>query len=97
MVTSPDEFKGGFLDAFTSQHVFQAGPLPYADLKDPQTLNKYAYVRDNPLRYVDPDGHENRRERAEWRGSITKLRKGHRSGGEQLHGSQIVRLKTIPM
>jgi len=23
---------------------------------DPQTLNKYAYVRNNPLRYVDPDG-----------------------------------------
>jgi RHS repeat-associated protein len=55
--TSPDEFKGGFLDAFTGQHAFQPGPLPYADLIDPQTLNKYAYVRSNPLRYVDPDGH----------------------------------------
>ena len=55
--TSPDEFKGGFLDAFTGQAAFQAGPLPYADIGDPQTLNKYAYVRNNPLRYTDPNGH----------------------------------------
>ncbi|MGE5110967.1 MAG: RHS repeat domain-containing protein [Acidobacteriaceae bacterium] len=26
------------------------------ELQDPQTLNKYAYVTNNPLRYVDPDG-----------------------------------------
>lgn len=26
------------------------------DIKDPQTLNKYSYVRNNPLRYVDPTG-----------------------------------------
>jgi len=37
--------------------VGQPGPLPYADIRDPQTINKYAYVRNNPLRYVDPDGH----------------------------------------
>jgi RHS repeat-associated protein len=55
--TSPDEFKGGFLDAFSGQAAFQPGPLPYADMTDPQTLNKYAYVRNNPLRYTDPDGH----------------------------------------
>ena len=56
--TSPDEFKGGIVDPFTGQQVGQPGPLPYADIADPQTLNKYAYVRNNPLRYVDPDGHE---------------------------------------
>ena len=55
--TSPDEFKGGFLDAFTGQAEFQPGPLPYADLSDPQTLNKYTYVRNNPLQYTDPNGH----------------------------------------
>ena len=55
--TSPDEFKGGFLDAYTGNAAFQAGPLPYADIGDPQTLNKYAYVRNNPLRFTDPDGH----------------------------------------
>jgi len=27
-------------------------------LADPQSLNKYAYARNNPLIYVDPDGHD---------------------------------------
>jgi RHS repeat-associated protein len=31
--------------------------IPYADLTDPQTLNLYSYVRNNPLRRADPDGH----------------------------------------
>ncbi len=26
------------------------------DLQDPQSLNKYSYVQNNPLKYVDPDG-----------------------------------------
>jgi RHS repeat-associated protein len=55
--TSPDEFPGGIVDPITGQQVGQPGPLPYADITDPQTVNKYAYVRNNPLRYVDPDGH----------------------------------------
>jgi RHS repeat-associated protein len=54
--TSPDEFKGGF-DDLNGQAAFAAGPIPYADISDPQTLNKYVYVRNNPLRYVDPNGH----------------------------------------
>ncbi len=28
------------------------------DFYDPQQLNRYAYVRNNPLKYTDPDGHE---------------------------------------
>jgi len=32
-------------------------PVPYAKLDDPQTLNLYGYVRNNPLSMADPDGH----------------------------------------
>jgi RHS repeat-associated protein len=32
-------------------------PVPFADPHDPQTLNQYAYVRNNPLSKNDPDGH----------------------------------------
>jgi hypothetical protein len=31
--------------------------LPYADITYPQSLNKYTYVTNNPLRYIDPEGH----------------------------------------
>ena len=32
-------------------------PVPYADLDDPQTLNLYAYARNNPMSNRDVDGH----------------------------------------
>lgn len=35
----------------------QEEPVPYAKLDDPQSLNLYAYVRNNPLTRVDADGH----------------------------------------
>jgi len=31
--------------------------IPYVDLTNPQTLNLYQYMRNNPLSGVDPDGH----------------------------------------
>jgi len=33
-------------------------PVPYAKLDDPQTLNLYDYVRNNPMTGVDADGHD---------------------------------------
>jgi RHS repeat-associated protein len=55
--TSPDESKGGTMEPLTGNDAGINTALPYADSSDPQTLNKYAYVRNNPLRYADPTGH----------------------------------------
>lgn len=33
-------------------------PIPYASVDDPQSLNLYAYVRNNPLAHRDEDGHQ---------------------------------------
>ena len=35
----------------------KAEPVPYATLDNPQSLNLYAYVLNNPLTRTDPDGH----------------------------------------
>src|SRR5271157_3205764 len=35
----------------------QEEPVPYAQLDDPQSLNLYSYVRNNPMTRFDPDGH----------------------------------------
>jgi RHS repeat-associated protein len=35
----------------------QAQPVPYASLEEPQTLNLFAYVKNNPISLVDPNGH----------------------------------------
>ena len=32
-------------------------PVPYSTLEDPQTLNLYSYVRNNPMARADADGH----------------------------------------
>jgi RHS repeat-associated protein len=32
-------------------------PVPYAEFTDPQSLNLYVYVRNNPIGRTDPDGH----------------------------------------
>jgi RHS repeat-associated protein len=53
----PDEFAGGPVDAFSSNDPLPDSPLPYADITNPQSLNKYTYTYNNPLTYVDPDGH----------------------------------------
>ncbi|HEX9764675.1 MAG TPA: RHS repeat-associated core domain-containing protein, partial [Candidatus Acidoferrales bacterium] len=54
----PDEFTGGPVDAFSANDPLPPGPLPYAEITNPQSLNKYTYVWNNPLAYVDPNGHE---------------------------------------
>jgi RHS repeat-associated protein len=55
--TSPDEFIGGPDELFSFAEVASANPTFYADLGNPQSLNKYPYTYNNPLRYTDRDGH----------------------------------------
>jgi len=53
----PDEFAGGPTDLFDTDEPASSA-LPYADINDPQSLNKYVYTYNNPLRYVDQNGHD---------------------------------------
>jgi RHS repeat-associated protein len=55
--TSPDEFAGGPVELFTFADAASANPTFYADLTNPQSLNKYQYTYNNPLSYTDSDGH----------------------------------------
>ncbi len=52
----PDEFRGGPIDLFESDEPASQA-VPYANIWNPQSLNKYAYTYNNPLRYIDPNGH----------------------------------------
>jgi RHS repeat-associated protein len=40
---------------------FTQADIADPDLDDPQDLNRYAYVGNNPLSYVDPDGHKKKK------------------------------------
>jgi RHS repeat-associated protein len=55
--TSPDEFSGGPDELFDFVDDAADNPTFYADLTNPQSLNKYQYTYNNPLNMVDPDGH----------------------------------------
>jgi RHS repeat-associated protein len=55
--TSPDEFKGGPDELFDFEEDASDNPTFYADLTNPQSLNKYQYTYNNPYKFNDPDGH----------------------------------------
>jgi len=53
---SPDEHTGGPTSVYGPPDPAAPGALPYADITNPQSLNKYAYGYNNPTRYIDPTG-----------------------------------------
>lgn len=55
--TGPDEFKGGPDELFDFEEDASNNPTFYADLTNPQSLNKYQYGYNNPNKFNDPDGH----------------------------------------
>ena len=60
--TSPDEFTGGPDELYDFAGVAADNPTFYADLADPQSLNKYQYAYNSPLSVIDIDGHKGLRE-----------------------------------
>lgn len=66
--TTSDEFVGGPEELIEFAGMLGHNPTFYAELAEPQSLNKYQYVLNNPLRYVDPDGHQTTSADALWVG-----------------------------
>jgi RHS repeat-associated protein len=55
--TSPDEFTGGPDELYDFADDASDNPTFYADLSNPQSLNKYQYTYNDPLNLTDDDGH----------------------------------------
>ncbi len=70
-------------------------PVPYAVFTDPQSLNLYAYVRNNPITRVDVDGHGpndppcNQILLKVEAGKNQKIEKGHEEKGKDPNGKPI--------
>src|SRR5205814_1692598 len=62
--TGLDEFGARYYSSFYGRFTipdWAAAPtaVPYAKFGDPQSLNLYSYVENEPVNRADPDGHEN--------------------------------------
>ena len=58
-----------FYDSYINRFVSPDSIIP--DFANPQSLNRYSYVNNNPLRYIDPTGHMDE----EWK---TRFQRAHR-------------------
>lgn len=55
---SIDEYFMGFRNYDPHSHRFLQPDTIIPSAGDPQTLNRYAYARNNPLKFADPSGHD---------------------------------------
>src|SRR5205814_2544622 len=60
--TGLDEFGARYYSSFYGRFTIpdwadKPTEVPYADFGNPQSLNLYSYVKNNPETYDDPDGH----------------------------------------
>jgi len=53
----PDEFTGGPEEFYNFAEDASDNPTFYGTLANPQSLNKYQYCYNSPLKYIDPSGH----------------------------------------
>ncbi|HEY4358477.1 MAG TPA: RHS repeat-associated core domain-containing protein, partial [Acidobacteriaceae bacterium] len=51
-------YAGGMGRFMNPDWVDKPEEVPYAKIENPQTLNLYGYVKNNPLSLTDPDGHD---------------------------------------
>ena len=66
-------------------------PVPYAKLDNPQTLNLYAYVGNNPLRTTDPDGHDGACAKNDAGCSVTVDKKNQTATLTQTHSTTVLK------
>lgn len=63
----------------------QVVPVPYAKLSDPQTLNLYEYLGNNPLKGIDPDGHAS----LTWGNQLYAINEAFQEQQKQQHAQEI--------
>ena len=56
--TGMDFFQARYFGSALGRFISPDDPFAGQDVSDPQSWNLYSYVLNNPLRYTDPDGHE---------------------------------------
>jgi RHS repeat-associated protein len=103
--TGLDYFGARYMSAAQGRFTSPDPYMPSADVKDPQSWNRYVYTRNNPLRFVDPNGldwkdlsEEQRRVFQTYADNYNKTNESSRSSEEiynTLNESQMATLESV--